>query len=53
MKCKCSNKKLREMTLAQHAEQWWKEKGEKVPRRDTKAYLKMYEEWVEYAFRDF
>ena len=40
-------------TLAWHAEQWWIEKGNKVPSRDTKEWQNMYEEWIEFAFKDF
>jgi hypothetical protein len=42
----------KEMTLAEHAEAWWRKKGKRVPRRDTKAWQRMYETWVEWAFSD-
>ena len=42
-----------EMTLAEHAEAWWREQGKKVPRRNTKKWKKMYEKWVAFAFKDF
>jgi hypothetical protein len=32
-----------EMTLADHAEAWWREMGEKLPRRDTDEWRRMYE----------
>ena len=41
------------MTFAEHAEAWWQEQGNKVPKRGTKAWLSMYEKWVEFAFADF
>ena len=41
-----------EMTLAEHAEAWWREKGKKVPRRDTDKWRQMYEAWVAWAFAD-
>jgi len=41
------------MTLAEHAEAWWREQGKKVPRRNTKKWKKMYEKWVAFAFKDF
>lgn len=40
----------KEMTLADHAEAWWSEKGRKVSDRTTKAWAKMYEKWIDYAF---
>jgi len=46
-------KSLEEMTLAEHAEAWQRERGKKVPRRGTKAYEKMYQEWHAFAFKDF
>ena len=39
------------MTLADHAEAWAHDRGRRVPRdRRTKAWAKMYEEWVDWAF---
>lgn len=40
------------MTLADHAEAWTREQGRKVPRRNTKAWQRMYERWVRWAFAD-
>jgi len=40
-------------TLAEHAEEWWKEQGKKVPRRKTKEWKKLYEKWHAFAFQDF
>ena len=40
-----------DVTLAEHAEAWWSEKGRKVPRRGTKAWGNMYQSWVDYAFK--
>lgn len=37
-------------TLAEHAEEWWKEKGRIVPKRGTKAWKSMYQEWIGFAF---
>ncbi len=42
----------KEMTLADHAEAWWQEQGKRVPRQDTKAWRKMYERWVAWAYSD-
>jgi hypothetical protein len=44
---------MEEMTLAQHAEAWWREQGEKVPSPDTKEWDEMYAKWVAFAFADF
>lgn len=38
------------MTLAQHAEAWWREQGKEVPPRDTREWQEMYEQWVAWAF---
>jgi len=40
------------MTLAEHAEAWWKEQGKEVPPRGTEEWQEMYETWVEWAFAD-
>jgi hypothetical protein len=40
------------MTLADHAEAWWKEQGKEVPARNTEEWQQMYETWVEWAFSD-
>ena len=42
----------KEMTLADHAEAWWREQGNEVPARDSNQWQKMYETWVEWAFAD-
>lgn len=44
---------IKEMTLADHAETWWREKGNTVPARNTKEYNSMYEEWIKFAFQGF
>ena len=31
------------MTLADHAEAWWREQGKRVPRRSTARWQQMYE----------
>jgi len=41
------------MTLAEHAEAWWKENGNMVPPKDTLEYENMYEKWHEFAFQNF
>ena len=38
------------MTLADHAEAWWKEHGRRVPRRGSAAWDRMYLRWINYAF---
>lgn len=43
----------KELTLAGHAEAWWKEQGKKVPKRKTKAWQTMYIAWHTFAFADF
>lgn len=40
------------MTLADHAEAWWREQGNTVPPRNTDEWQQMYETWVEWAFAD-
>ena len=40
------------MTLADHAEYWWREQGRDVPPRGSAAWQAMYETWVEWAFSD-
>jgi len=42
-----------EMTLAEHAEAWWREQGRKVPKRNTKKWREMYEKWIRFAFKGF
>jgi hypothetical protein len=41
----------KEKTLADHAEEWAKEKGEEVPVRDSIEWSEMYQRWIEFAFR--
>lgn len=41
---------MTEMTLADHAEAWWKEQEKTVPERGTGEWDKMYAEWIDYAF---
>ena len=41
-----------QMTLADHAEAWWIEQGNEVPKKDTKGWENMYLKWVDFAFRD-
>lgn len=43
---------MAEMTLADHAEYWWREQGKQVPARGTDEWDKMYEEWATWAFAD-
>lgn len=40
-----------DVTLAEHAEAWWSERGYVVPRRKTKAWNTMYQKWINYAFK--
>ena len=42
--------KIKDPTLANIAETWWKEQGHSCPKRNTKAWKKMYREWIEFAF---
>ena len=37
---------MAELTLADHAEAWWREKGNTIPPRDTDEWKKMYETWA-------
>jgi len=39
-----------ELTLSQHAEMWYKEKGNIVPKKGTSEWDDMYSEWIEFAF---
>lgn len=41
---------IKRMTLADHAEAWWKEKGNTVPPKGSDAYNEMYKQWAEFAF---
>ena len=41
----------KELTLAEHAEAWWREQGNTVPERNTNEWREMYEKWVDYAFQ--
>ena len=44
------SKQFPEITLSDHAEAWWREKGNIVPEKNTQEWEKMYALWVEYAF---
>lgn len=44
---------MKEKTLADHADEWLKEQGYDVPPRNTKAWRKLYEKWIDFAFKDF
>ncbi len=42
------------ITLAEHAEMWWYEQGnKKIPTRYSTEWARMYAQWYEYAFKDF
>lgn len=43
----------REMTLADHAETWQRERGEPVPERDTPEWDSVYQDWIDFAFGSF
>jgi hypothetical protein len=40
----------KQLTLADHAEAWQRERGEAVPERDSAEWDSMYQEWVDFAF---
>lgn len=42
-----------EQTLADHAEQWWREQGKRVPKRNTRAWNEMFLSWHQFAFEGF
>ena len=42
-----------DLTLADYAELWQKDRGIPVPERDTPEWMEMYERWIDYAFADF
>ena len=44
---------IAEMTLADHAEAWQRERGEQVPERDSPVWDAMYQDWVDFAFAEF
>ena len=44
---------IAEMTLADQAEAWQRERGEQVPERDSPAWDAMYQDWVDFAFVEF
>lgn len=44
---------MAEKTLANFAEEWYKEQGKIVPDKNSKEYDEMYQSWVEFAFADF
>ena len=48
---KIMSKQFPEITLSDHAEAWWREKGNIVPEKNTQEWEKMYALWVEYAFK--
>lgn len=41
------------LSLADHAEMWWRDCGNIVPSRETESWLRMYESWINFAFVDF
>ena len=43
----------RDLTMGAHAEAWAEANGRHVPRRNTKVWQKMYEDWHAYAFEYF
>jgi hypothetical protein len=45
--------KLDELTLADHAEAWARERGETVPPRDTPEWNALYSRWHAWAFNWF
>ncbi len=47
------NSKGSEMTLADHAEAWWRGTGRAVPGRETPEWHEMYKRWHGFAFADF
>lgn len=49
-KCTRTEKDAEKMTLAGHAEAWWREQGNTVPSRESAEWNAMYAEWVEFAF---
>ena len=44
---------MTELTLADYAEAWHRDRGIAVPKRETAEWLEMYERWVDYAFENF
>ncbi len=42
-----------DLSLADHAEMWWKEQGKEVPAKDSKEWKDMYEQWITFAFAGF
>jgi len=42
-----------DLTLAEYAELWCKDRGIAVPERGTPEWDTMYERWIDYAFADF
>lgn len=43
----------RDMTLADHAEEWARKNGETIPPRDSEEWKAMYQRWCDYAFANF
>ncbi len=44
---------MKELTLADHAEAWYREQGNAVPAKGTPEWSEMYLLWHAFAFRDF
>jgi hypothetical protein len=42
----------KEMTMADHAEAWWKEQGNEIPKKGTKEWNEMFLKWHTYAFQE-
>ncbi len=49
----CNNSEGFAMTMAEHAEAWWREQGRAVPVRDTNDWQRMYKQWINFAFAEF
>lgn len=43
---------MKTTTLAEHAEEWFKEQGFKVPPKGTPEYKEMYRRWHQFAFEN-
>ncbi len=50
MEMEVAERYFNELTMADHAEQWYMSLGKKIPERDTDSWHKMYEAWVIMAF---
>jgi hypothetical protein len=44
---------FRERTLNDHAESWAREQGREIPPRGTPEYEALYNDWIDFAFKDF